>query len=444
MIRWQKYKKYSETANKICIFAEKAVLLLPKKGRLNGIMPEIVLHYIWEKCLWAGYEQQTTDGKTVEILSVGEHNRDAGPDYSHARVRIDGKEWIGNIEIHVCSSDWTKHRHHLDKAYDNIILHVVRTADKPVYNSQGELVPQCELNYPSDKDYLSGLFAAAQQMDSAVARIGCAEQLLHDPQLLTEGWRKTLLQKRMECKRASITRLLEITKGSWEHALYISLARNFGFHTNSVPFEELAINTPLSYLQKHRNSLFQLTALLMGQAGLIGDALDLQKEYVFLRAKFGLTPLDASVWKHARMRPQNNPELRIRQFAQLIYQSENLLSKILDTDDLKQLESLFLVDKMGKSSIDILLINTVIPYKYAYALSRHNTAQAEQALRLMEKIAPENNTIVRQWRVLGQEVKNAADTQALLHLYQNYCQHHECINCEVGYKIFENRQLTLF
>lgn len=406
-------------------------------------MPEIILHYIWEHCLWAGFEQYTTDGKKVEILSVGEHNRDAGPDYSHARIRIDGHEWVGNIEIHVCASDWTKHHHHLDKAYDNIILHVVRTADKPIYNSKGELVPQCELNYPSDKDYLSALFESAQRMDSAIARIGCAEQLLHDPRLLTEGWRKTLLCKRLECKRASITRLLEITKGSWEHALYISLARNFGFHTNSVPFEELAINTPLSYLQKHRNSLFQLTALLLGQAGLVQEP-ELQKEYDFLRVKFGLTPLEGSIWKHARLRPQNSPELRIRQFAQLMHQSENLLSKILDTDDLKELEVLFAVPQMGKSSVDILLINTVIPYKYAYALHQNNPVKAEQALRLMEKIPAENNTIVRQWRVLGQEVKNAADTQALLHLYQNYCQHHECINCEVGYKIFENRQLTLF
>ena len=406
-------------------------------------MPEIVLHYIWEHCLWAGFDQYTTDGKKVEILSVGEHNRDAGPDYSHARIRIDGHEWVGNIEIHVCASDWTKHHHHLDKAYDNIILHVVRTADKPIYNSKGELVPQCELNYPSDKDYLSALFESAQRMDSAIARIGCAEQLLHDPRLLTEGWRKTLLCKRLECKRASITRLLEITKGSWEHALYISLARNFGFHTNSVPFEELAINTPLSCLQKHRNSLFQLTALLLGQAGLVQEP-ELQKEYDFLRVKFGLTPLEGNIWKHARLRPQNSPELRIRQFAQLMHQSENLLSKILDTDDLKELEVLFAVPQMGKSSVDILLINTVIPYKYAYALHQNNPVKAEQALRLMEKIPAENNTIVRQWRVLGQEVKNAADTQALLHLYQNYCQHHECINCEVGYKIFENRQLTLF
>ncbi len=415
-------------------------------------MPEIVLHYIWEHCLWAGFEQRTTDGRSVEILSVGEHNRDAGPDYSHARVRIDGKEWVGNIELHVCATDWVKHRHHLDKAYDSVILHVVRTADKPVYNSRGELVPQCELQYPSDQDYLSRLFESAQQMDSAFMRIGCAEQLVRDPAMLSEGWRRTLLRKRLECKRASIERLLEITKGSWEHALYISLARNFGFHTNSLPFEQLAINTPLSYLQKHRNNLFQLTALLMGQAGGLepnsfchaDDREALAKEYAFLRTKFGLSPMDGSIWKHARLRPQNSPELRIRQFAQLLYQSESLLSKILDKQDLNELEKLFVVDKIGKASIDILLINTVIPYKYAYARYRNNAQQAEEALALMERIAPENNNIIRQWRILGQEVKNAADSQALLHLYQNYCQHHECINCEVGYQIFQDKQLRLF
>ena len=408
-------------------------------------MPEIVLHYIWEKCLWAGFDQQTTDGRSIEVLSVGEHNHDAGPDYSHARIRINGKEWVGNIEIHVNASDWIKHHHHLDKAYDSVILHVVRVADKPIYNSKGELVPQCELQYPSDQDYLSGLFALAQQMDSAIGRIGCAEQLVHEPGLLTNGWRKTLLLKRLDCKYNSIKRLLEITKGSWEHALYISLARNFGFHTNSLPFEQLAINTPLSCLQKHRNNLFQLTAILLGQASLIPEEeKEMQKEYEFLRTKFSLTPLDPTMWKHARLRPQNSPELRIRQFAQLIYQSENLLSKILDRDELKDLEQLFDVPKMGKSSIDILLINTVIPYKYAYALHRNNPAQAEAAMNLMERIPAENNTVVRQWRVLGQAIRNAADTQALLHLYQNYCQHHECINCEVGYQIFQDRQLKLF
>lgn len=416
-------------------------------------MPEILLHYIWEHCLWAAFPQHTTDGKPVEILSVGEHNHDAGPDYSHARIRIDGQEWVGNIEIHVSSSDWTKHRHHLDHTYDTVILHVVRTADREVFNARGERIPQCALQYPDGEDYLSGLFQAAAQMDSAHGRIGCAEQLLSEPGLLTDGWRKTLLRKRLECKRASIERLLGITKGSWEHALYISLARNFGFHTNSVPFEELALNTPLSYLQKHRNSLFQLTAILLGQAGFldenrIADADDekqrLAREYAFLRTKFGLTPMQSSVWKHARMRPQNSPEVRIRQFARLLYESESLMSKILDTNRLQDFIPLFDVAGLGKNSIDIILINTVIPYKYAYALHRNNSEQAEQVLELMHHIPAEDNTIIRKWRVLGQQVGDAADSQALLHLFQNYCQHHECLNCEVGYAVFQRRQLRLF
>lgn len=411
-------------------------------------MPEILLHYIWEHCLWADFPQFTTDGRSVEILSPGEHNRDAGPDFSHARIRIGDREWVGNVEIHVTSSDWYRHRHHLDKAYDNIILHVVRKADKQVFNSQGEAIVQCELQYPDQQDYLTQLLSHARTMDSAGSRIGCAQQLIDEPGLLTEGWRQTLLRKRLECKRASIQRLLEITHGSWEHAFYISLARNFGFHTNSVPFEELAICTPLSCLQKHRDSLFQLTAILLGQAGLATDEATL-KEYEFLRNKFGLTHLDSSVWKHARMRPQNSPELRIRQFAMLMHQSESLLSKILDIKEIKDLVPLFSfrsddIPALGRTSIDILLINTVIPYQYAYAMHKNHPEEAEKTMIMMAQIAPEDNTIIRQWRMLGQEVSTAADSQALLHLYQNYCQHHECINCEVGYKIFLDRQLQLF
>ena len=422
-------------------------------------MPEFLLHYIWEYRLWAGYPQFTTDGQPIEILSVGEHNQHAGPDYSHAHIRIGEREWVGNIEIHTSSNDWYKHKHQLDKAYDNIILHVVRKADKEIYNTKGERIPQCELAYPNEQDYLTQLLQQAQQMDSASNRIGCAHQLIKDPHILTEGWRRTLLRKRLDCKRASIERLLEITNGSWEHALYISLARNFGFHTNSVPFEQLAINTPLSYLQKHRNSLFQLTAILLGQAGFLESNTDetlteWRKEYTFFRSKFNLTPLDSSIWKHARMRPQNSPKVRIMQFAQLLYQSEFLLSKILDAKDLDELTSLIELRPvednttptypLGQNSIDILLINTLIPYKYAYALRRHKEEDAQHAITLMEHIHAEDNTIVRQWRTLGQQVKTAADSQALIHLYQHYCQHHECINCEVGYKVFEEKQLMLF
>ncbi len=401
-------------------------------------MPEILLHYIWEHCLWAGYAQQTTDGKPIEIISVGEHNRDSGADYSHARIRIGGKEWVGNVELHIHSSDWYRHKHHQDKAYDSVILHVVRDADKQVFNSQGEAIEQCELQYPSDRDYLTGLLADAMRMDSAEGRIGCAQQLLDDPLLLTDGWRRLLLSKRLDCKRASIERLLEITQGSWEHAFYISLARNFGFHTNSVPFEELAIATPLSAIRKHRDNLYQLTAMLLGQSGLPMKDEQMAREYAFLRTKFDLTPIDGSLWKLGRIRPQNSPERRIRQFASLLHRSEFLLSKVIELTDIDALVELFSMEGLSRASVDILLINTVLPYKYAYAQIAGGTAGAmeQSPIAMMEQIAAEDNTITRQWKMLGQTVKNAADSQALLHLYQNYCMHHECVNCEVGYRIF--------
>lgn len=403
-------------------------------------MPEILLHYIWEHCLWANYPQQTTDGQPIQILSVGEHNRNAGPDYSHARIRIGDREWVGNVELHIHSGDWYRHNHHQDKAYDSVILHVVRDADKQVFNSRGEAVAQCALQYPDGQDYLTGLLTEAMRMDSAASRIGCAQQLIDDPQLLTDGWRRMLLRKRLDCKQASIERLLNITQGSWEHAFYVSLARNFGFHTNSVPFEELAIATPLSALRKHRDSLLQLTAMLLGQSGLPIQDEQIAREYDFLRTKFNLTPIDGSQWKLGRIRPQNSPERRIRQFANLLYKSEFLFSKVLEMTDIDALAQLFAQDGFGRSSIDILLINTVIPYKYAYARLR-STNGDDAAIAMMEKIAAEDNTVIRQWRMLGQRISTAADSQALLHLYQNYCQHHECVNCDVGYRIFFEQRL---
>ena len=98
---------------------------------MNSSFPEILLHYIWQNRLWASFPQTDTDGKPIEILSVGRHNTDAGPDFADVHLRIGGQEWFGNVEIHLTSSDWYKHRHHLDKAYDSVVLHVVRQADKP-------------------------------------------------------------------------------------------------------------------------------------------------------------------------------------------------------------------------------------------------------------------------------------------------------------------------
>lgn len=417
-------------------------------------MPEILLHYIWQQHFWAECEQFTTDGMPIEIISTGQHNRDAGPDFSLVHLRIGSQEWVGNVELHVRASDWKRHRHHQDPAYDSVILHVVCHADESVYNSRGEAIAQCVLRYPLAQDYLSHMLTKAQQMDSAFATIPCSQSLLQTPSLLTQGWRSALLLERWRCKTESIGRLLEVTQHSWAHAFYITLAHNFGFHTNSLPFESLALQTPLSCLQKHRNSLFQVTAILLGQSGLLSaetaatsEQQRLLAEYQFLQKKFSLQSLEPKVWKRARLRPQNAPEVRIRQFAQLLCQSEFLFSQVLNAqtiEDLRHLLRLSATDSatidvppaIGKSSVDVLLINTFLPYQYAYAREQNDHRSMQQALALMTQLPPEDNTIIRQWRMLGQEVLSAADTQALIHLYQHYCQHERCIHCEVGSQVF--------
>lgn len=423
-------------------------------------MPEILLHYIWQKHLWSGFEQQTTDGQSIEIISTGQYNTHAGADFSHAHIRIGHQEWIGNVEIHVHASDWYKHRHHIDPAYNNTILHVVCKNDQEVYNSAGEKIIQCELKYPQGQDYITQWMGDAQQMQTPVHLIECSQQLKADPALLTEGWKKALLLKRIECKQQSIQQILQITQQSWVHAFYISLAHNFGFHTNGIAFETLAINTPLSCLQKHRNSLFQITALLLGQSGLLNaiTAIDeerrvLWNEYEFLRKKFTLTPMNPVVWKKARMRPQNAPEIRIRQFAQLIHQEEFLFAELMQARDINKMVEILqpqvsdtpLLQNtpiMGRKSIDILLINTVLPYQYAYNKLQQKTDN--DIIQLMEEIPAEDNSIIKQWKQLGQSIHSAADTQALLHLYQNYCQPHQCYNCQVGSQIFAYKQLSIF
>lgn len=403
-------------------------------------MPEILIHYIWQQGLFMPYEQTTVSGKRIKVLSLGQHNLNAGPDFSDVHLLIDSQEWRGNVEIHVQSSDWYKHHHDRDKAYDNVILHVVRKVDQRVYTSNNVEIEQCELNYPMGSDYVQMMVRDAQQMDQWAQHIHCSQMLLTNPALLRDGWKRALMTMRLGDKEKAIQRLLTITNNSWENAFYITLAHNFGFHVNGIPFEQLALATPLVYLQKHKNNLFQLEAILLGQSGLLtdesaqkNDEQDLWKEYLFLKAKFDLHPIPGRLWKRLRLRPQNFPEIRIRQFAQLLHQSEFLFSKLINAETINEMVNLFRLPapSMGLSSIYVLLINTVIPYLYA-------RGHREKALTLLEAIPAENNSIIRQWKLLGQEIKTALDSQSLIHLYQHFCLNDQCLNCDIGFQVFIN------
>lgn len=406
-------------------------------------MPELLLHYIWMKGLFRTMPQVTTDGRLVEVISVGTHNTDQGPDFFGATIRIGGVTWSGNVEIHLKSSDWYQHGHQKDKAYDNIILHVVKQADREVFNSVGDSIVQCELQYPQNSEYLAEMLADKTSL--------CAQKLLGNPALLAEDWKTALLQDRMQKKSLAISQLLQLSHNDWEQAFYVTLAHNFGFHTNGVPFELLAKHTPLEYLRKHRDSLFQLEALLYGQSGLLTAETvrneyerRLQKEYDFLRKKFNLQPIEGSLWKRLRMRPQNFPDVRIAQFASLLRSSETLLSKVLRENDPAALREMFSVitsenwnnQPIGRSAIDIILINSVVPYKFAWGREHSLLGMQEDAFRLLESLPAEKNHVTEQWKMLGIKAHTAADSQALIHLYQDYCIRHRCLHCDVGYQIF--------
>ena len=116
---------------------------------LCRLIMEKLLHYTWKHRLYPLGTLTTTDDKTVEVIDPGLHNRgDAGPDFFNAKIRVNGTEWVGNVEIHLKASDWFRHGHDKDAAYDNVILHVVTEADMDVTTSSGRMIPQMVLAIP--------------------------------------------------------------------------------------------------------------------------------------------------------------------------------------------------------------------------------------------------------------------------------------------------------
>lgn len=420
-------------------------------------MKESILHYVWQFRLFSMQEMKTTDGQPVEVIDVGRPNTDAGPDFFNAKIKIGDTRWAGNVEIHSQSSDWQKHGHEKDKAYDNVILHVVGRADADVSRTNGELIPQLELAVPEHiRQNYSELLAAKKW-------IPCEDKISEIQPFWISSWKNALLFERLERKSLDIELLLEQTANHWEEAFYISLARSFGFGTNSQAFEMLAKSLPVNLLAKHKDDLKLLEAMLFGQAGLLEEeSADeyqefLKEEYFFLRSKYRLMPIDASNWKLLRLRPDNFPHIRLAQFASLVHGSAKLFSKILAADKIEDLRKLFVVEvsdywknhylfgtespfskkQIGKSSIDILIINTVVPFLFTHAEKFGGIP--EKAIEVLEKIPAENNSIVKKWNELGFLSENAFDSQAYLQLKKNYCDEKKCLQCRVGHKLLSRK-----
>ncbi len=343
--------------------------------------------------------------------------------------------------------------------YDSVVLHVVKKADIDVFRIDGEKIPQLELIYPE---------AIEQNYEALINDkkwIPCADKIAEVPSIFIHSWKNALLAERLLLKTSSIHNLLSENNQHWEEAFYITLARSFGFGTNSQAFEMLAKSLPISILGKHKNDLFQIEALLFGQAGLLehGNFDDyqqkLKKEYDFLKVKYELKPIDGSQWKLLRLRPDNFPHVRIAQFAAIVHGSSKLLSKIIEQPELDYLLTLFRCEpseywkkhylfgeeskekskKLGKSSIYSLLINTVVPFVFCYSADKGNEELKEKALNLLDKIPAEQNAVVTGWKDIGMEVNSAYDSQAFLQLKKMYCDGKNCLRCRVGHKVLTRK-----
>lgn len=422
-------------------------------------MKEEFLHYIWKYQLFNNSDLKTTNNKAIEIINPGMHNYDSGPDFFNAKIKIDNTVWAGNVEIHINSSDWYKHNHQNDAAYNNVVLQVVYTHDKDITRANGELIPTIELCF--DKKLLDNY----ETLIRRETWIPCEHDLNKVDSFTIQNWIEKLAIERLEEKSNRIYELLKQTKNSWEEAFYIQLAGNFGFKLNTEPFEQLAKALPLAYLAKHKNNLFQIEALLFGQAGFLdeneGDEYfrKLKQEYLYLKKKFNLKSIERHLWKFLRSRPGNFATIRIAQFAKLIHRSSALFSKVLETENVKEFYRLFQVKPseywenhyqlnkesikkskaLGESAIDILLINTVIPFLFVYGKAKGLTDLQNRAIEFLESIKPEKNSIISKWSYLGIQSVSAFETQALIQLKNCYCIHKKCLNCQIGNSLIRKK-----
>ena len=422
-------------------------------------MREDFLHYLWRTKRFHLTNLQSTQGESLQIADFGKHNTHAGPDFLEAKVKVGDTLWAGNIEIHLNASEWLAHKHQEDRAYDNVILHVVLDEDQPIFRNSGERIPCLELR----KRIPPKIAKTYQKIVHNEYWIPCQHQFFTVSDLTKTMWLDRLLVERLEQKTVHIATQLAKHNNAWEEIFYHVLARNFGVKTNAAPFELLAQSTPLNLFAKHKNNLFQIEALLFGQAGLLSDEFTdsypkaLQKEYQFLQKKYTLQPIKKESWRFLRMRPANFPTIRIAQFATLIYQSKHLFSKILEANTIKDIEKLFkvalseywlthyLFDKetrerkktLGTSTIHLLIINTIVPFLFLYGTQKSIDSYREKALKFLEALAPEKNSIIEKWQTLGINPESAYQTQALLQLKNEYCDKKRCLECAIGNSILK-------
>ncbi|MEJ6736232.1 MAG: DUF2851 family protein [Flavobacteriales bacterium] len=423
-------------------------------------MKEDFLHYIWKYKLFNTANLTTHNGIAITVLNFGLHNTDAGPDFFNGKVKIGATTWAGNIELHINSSDWIKHKHQDDKAYDNVVLHVVYNNDKDILDKEGNVIPTLELKDLIDLQIIKKYEQLVLLPDSGIP---CGKQIKTVDEFTINSWLNRLAIERLERKSAEIEGMLKLNKNNWEETFYQYMFKYFGLKVNALPFELLAQNSPLKIIEKH-HTISSIEALLYGQAGYLESDIEdeyyvkLKKEYQFLKAKFELVSLDKTIWKMLRLRPGNFPTIRISQLANLLSIKTRLFSKVLAAETVVELQNLFNAKtsdywkthyqfnetvendtekKLGIATINSIIINVIVPFTFVYGKAKQNEKLVDKSLNLLESIKAENNIIIKNWKALGVKSSNAMQTQSLIELKNNYCSQKKCLNCSIGNKILQ-------
>lgn len=398
---------------------------------------EKLLHYVWKHRILPLNTLTTLDRQHVDIIDPGQHNTDQGPDFFNAKIRLGETLWAGNVELHLKASDWFAHKHHLDAAYNNTILHVVLEADAETITQDGHHPKTVQMEIPQK------LIRNYRELCSTDDYPRCHRVIPQIPLLKVHNWLDALLAERVEQRAQRITERVRQMNGDWEKATFVTLSRNFGFGLNGDAYEMWAKHLPLHAAAKHRDNLFQVYALFLGTAHLIDKTQTTEnwdpekgaQEYAFLAHKFELpAPLSASLWKYLRTRPSNFPHVRLMQLARIYVSGRAQLRNLLHVDNVQTLRECLQEASLTPASENLIIINTVIPLLHAYGTAQHDEALKDKALSLLQELPAENNFIIRQWRACGLTVKSAADSQALIQLKREYCDRMDCLRCRFGYE----------
>lgn len=419
-------------------------------------MTEDFLHYIWRYGLYRHESLRTDSGLAVQVLRAGDYNGDSGPDFLNARIRIGSALWVGHVEIHLLASDWFVHQHHEDRAYDQVILHVVKKNDRQAVTSNGLSLPTLSLLFP-DK-----YFENYQKMVQALVPIPCGTNWKNLPVIQVENAISAMGVERMEERYKWLSKKLKDCKGGWRDLYLQVFFRAFGFGKNQENFDMLAQSIPAFLIDKHRHNLFQLESLLFGQAGLIPEndkspyVLALKNEYRFLKNKHHLEKPQEIHWKHMRTRPINQPVSRLAQLAAWLHHSGDFFQVLLDSGfspekfPKESYVSTYWkhhhdfggagedpVPGMGVVAHQLLYINALFPLN-AFYQQRHEIQQSiTRWMEALELLDPERNQIIDKWKEAGFRVPNAFYSQAFIHIYKSYCLARKCLHCRLGQLILQ-------